>query len=203
MWKIKNQYFQCTQWDRIYSLSPSNYIRKGTLQVFQKIRREYPADHILCIGYEWGDTQFGITETFKTHETTADQVVDRCLMEELSMERTDKTSECRTHVYQERFATIYCVPMRVSADNLRSCAPQSTDDDANKDDDKTRKLVLLLHGPFEVIRQIFSSFASTEKEITHLVSIPVNDIVFMFPKLFLLPVKPMKSFLSKIYELKT
>lgn len=196
MWKIKNQKYQQTDWERIYSLSPSGYIRKGTLQVFHKIRKNFPDDHILCIGYSWGDTQFAITETFKTYETHVDDVVDRCLQEELSMERIEKM-ECIPYIYNERFATIYCVPFRATHENLQSCHYDPVPEkDLDKDDDKTRKLVLLLHGPFPVIQKLFARFSSLEHNISHLISIPMTDINFVFPKFFpftLYP--PKKSFL--------
>jgi len=165
---------------------PSGYIRKGALQVFHKIRRSYPTDHILCIGYERGDTQFAVTETFKTYETTVEEVIDRCLREELSMERVDSGLDCLSFVYHERHATIFCVPMRCSQENLRptTVQPSSFEEDINANDDKTRKLVLLLHGPPDVIQNLFSRFASVEKDISHLISIPVSRVSSAFPKLF-------------------
>lgn len=189
MHKITNKnYHESSTWERIHSLLPSGYIRKGSLQVFQKIRRSYPNDHILCIGYTRGDTQFAVTETFKTYEQQVDEVIDRCLLEELSMERVPDRShlDCLSFTYHERFATIHCVPMRVSYDNIRPCTtPLSTDPiDLDANDDKTRKLVLLLHGPPDVVLTLFSRFRSVEKDISHLVSVPVQSVPHVFPKLF-------------------
>lgn len=201
MYKIRNKrYYESAMWELIHAITPSGYIRKGSLQVFQKIRRSYPNDHILCIGYSRGDTQFAVTETFKTYETHVDEVVDRCLCEELSMERIPDQSrlDCLSFTYYEKFATIHCVPMRVSIDNIRPCANSlvtPTDLDAN--DDKTRKLVLLLHGPPDVIHTLFSRFSSVEKDISHLVSVPVQRIPYVFPKLFPVFVYPSTNILHK------
>lgn len=172
---------------------PSGYIRKGTLQVFHKIRRNYPDDYIVCIGYVRGDTQFALTETFKTYETSVEEVIDRCLKEECSIERIKSpcSLEPLSFVYNEKYATIHCVPMRVSIDNLRPCLPLlNNEQDINANDDKTRKLVLILHGPLHVIQQVFSQFYSHEDEISHLVAIPVEHVSNVFPKLFPLALYP-------------
>lgn len=171
---------------------PSGYIRKGTLQVFHKIKRNYPDDYIVCIGYVGGDTQFALTETFKTYETSVEQVIDRCLKEECSMERikTIPSLDTLSFIYNEKYATIHCVPMRVSYDNLRACKPIMGTEDINLDDDKTRKLVLILHGPFHVIQQLFHKFYSHEDDISHLVIIPVQEVSHVFPKLFPLSLYP-------------
>lgn len=200
MYKIRNKlYHPVSVWESIQSIIPSGYIRKGTLQVFHKIRKNYPNDHILCIGYKRGDTQFGITETFKTYETRVEQVVDRCLKEECSMELAAPSLDCLSFVYKEKYATIHCVPLRVTHDNLRPCViSQSLYAGIDDDDDKTRKLVLLMHGSPEVIRPVFSRFASVEEDISHLASVPIRDAHYIFPKLFpmmLYPVKP-TSFLT-------
>lgn len=195
MYKIMNRKLsKSDSWEKVTSILPSGYIRKGALQVFHKIRRGYPDDHILCIGYQRGDTQFAITETFKTYESSVDQVVDRCLMEECSMERTNKDVSVsnKTFVYTEKYATIYCVPLRVDHGTFKpSERPPTAVEDIDKDDDKTRKLVLLLHGPFQEIQQIFSQFYSAEDDISHLISIPVAQVSFVFPKLFPISIYPM------------
>ncbi len=87
---------------------PSGYIRKGTLQVFHKIKRNYPDDYIVCVGYVRGDTQFALTETFKTYETSVEQVIDRCLMEECSVERIKTASSLNSlsFVYNEKYDSI-------------------------------------------------------------------------------------------------
>lgn len=194
MYKIENKWFYpYAKWEKIYSLRPSSYIRKGTLQVFHKIRKNFPNDHILCIGYNRGDTQFAITETFKTYETTVEQVVDRCLLEECSMERIQDTHmESLSFVYTERFATIYCVPFRISHDNIRVAHQYTSPAELEKDDDKTRKLVLLLHGPPDIIRSVFKDFSSVEYDISHIVSVPVQSIQCVFPKFFPSIIYPMK-----------
>jgi hypothetical protein len=198
MFQITNKkYNPISRWEKIYSLLPSGYIRKGTLQVFHKIKRNYPDDYIVCIGYTKGDTQFALTETFKTYETSVEQVVDRCLQEECSMERikTASSLDSLSFVYNEKYATIHCVPMRVSFDNLRPCGPDSVvADDINRDDDKTRKLVLILHGPLYVIEHVFSQFYSHEDDISHLVAIPVREVSQVFPKLFPLSLYPMMHY---------
>ena len=89
---MNKKYNHISNWEKIYSLMPSGYIRKGTLQVFHKIKRNYPDDYIVCIGYVRGDTQFALTETFKTYETSVEQVIDRCLKEECSVERIHSAS---------------------------------------------------------------------------------------------------------------
>ena len=192
MYKINNRasYFHPqVSWETISSIIPSNYIRKGSLQVFYKIRRNYPEDHILCIGYDRGETQLAITETFKTYETSVDQVVDRCMNEELSMERIvrDSSIDMLSFIYHEKYATIYCVPFRVTHDNVQATSnPLSveSEQDVNQDDDKKRKLVLFLHGPKEVLLNLFSRFYSVEREISHLTAIPVSKISNVFPKFF-------------------
>lgn len=205
MFQIMNKkYNHVSNWEKIYSLMPSGYIRKGTLQVFHKIKRNYPDDYIVCIGYVKGETQFALTETFKTYETSVEQVVDRCLKEECSMERIKTTSSLSSlsFVYNEKYATIHCVPMRVSLDNIQSCksiVEETTDVDV--DDDKTRKLVLILHGPLHVIQQVFFKFYSNEDDISHLVAIPVDKVSNVFPKLFPLSLYPnMSSYNSKYHH---
>lgn len=205
MYKIEKQESITTSssgsWERIYSLNPSGYIRKGTLQVFHKIRRNYPKDHILCIGYnrnDTRDTQFAITETFKTYERSVEEVVDRCLREEVSMERinTESALDFLSFEYHEKFATIYCVPLRVTHENLQPClSPLDTvaASSLNDNDDKTRKLVLFLHGPLEILQPLFSRFYSIESEISHLVAIPVDRVTTIFPKLFPLSLYPLKK----------
>lgn len=185
MYKITNKkYNYKSDWQPIHSFMPSGYIRKGTLQLFHRIKRNYPDDHIVCIGYVRGDTQFGLTETFKTYETSIGQVIDRCLKEECSMQRTYE-EDVMSFVYNEKYATIYCVPLRVTADNLRPCTPLTgRQDDIDADDDKTRKLVLILHGPWKAIQQVFSKFYSNEDEISHLVAVPVDKVACVFPKFF-------------------
>lgn len=200
---INKKYNPFSNWEKIYSLLPSGYIRKGTLQVFHKIKRNYPHDYIICIGYDYGDTQFALTETFKTYETSVEQVIDRCLREECSMERiqTSSSLESLSFIYNEKYATIHCVPLRVSMENMRPCVPIVGSEDVNKDDDKTRKLVLILHGPLHVLQQMFSRFYSNEDEITHLVAVPVESVSHIFPKLFplsLYPNIPKTSFLPPI-----
>lgn len=194
MYKIMNKKFSfLSHWEKINSLLPSGYIRKGTLQVFHKIKRNYPDDYIVCIGYVRGDTQFALTETFKTYETSVEQVIDRCLLEECSLERIQSSCSISSlsFVYNEKYATIHCVPLRVSLDNLRPCAPLTgRQEDIDLDDDKTRKLVLILHGPLHVIQQVFSNFYSNEDEISHVVAIPVEDVSNVFPKLFPLALYP-------------
>jgi hypothetical protein len=189
---MNKKYNHLSTWDKIYSLLPSGYIRKGTLQVFHKIKRNYPDDYIVCIGYVRGDTQFALTETFKTYETSVEEVIDRCLVEECSVERIKTTSslDSLSFVYNEKYATIHCVPMRVSFDNIRPCKPISDTEDINADDDKTRKLVLILHGPLHVIQQIFSKFYSSEEDISHLAAVPVENVSDVFPKLFPLSLYP-------------
>ena len=174
-----------SKWERINHFNPSGYIRKGTLQVFHKIRRLYPNDYMVCIGYDRGDTQFVLTETFKTYETSVDEVVDRCLKEECGVERIQKDkTDC--YVFHEKFATIFCVPMQVSSLNLQPSPTVSEQEDPflNHQDDKTRKLVLLLHGDLPTIQKVFGRFYSTEKEIDHLMAIPVQDIQRVFPRFF-------------------
>ena len=195
MYKIMNRRYNISSsWENIYSLVPSGYIRKGTLQVFHKIRRNYPNDHIMCIGYIRGDTQFVLTETFKTYEDSVEQVIDRCLKEECSVERikTESTIDSVSFVYNEKFATIHCVPYRVSLDNLRPSEPLTPEEceGINSDDDKTRKLVLLLHGPLHVLKKVFSKFYSSEDDISHITAIPVSQVSHIFPKLFPLSLYP-------------
>lgn len=203
MYKIENKWFYpYAKWEKIHSLRPSSYIRKGTLQVFHKIRKNFPNDHILCIGYNRGDTQFAITETFKTYETSIEQVLDRCLLEECSMERVrDTQMECLSFVYTERFATIYCVPLRITHDNIQArqdTHQYASPDELEKDDDKTRKLVLLLHGPPDIIRSVFQHFSSSENDISHIVSVPVQSIQFVFPKFFPSIIYPMKPIITRL-----
>ena len=193
MFQIMNRkYNHISHWEKIYSLTPSGYIRKGTLQVFHKIKRNYPNDYIVCIGYINGDTQFALTETFKTYETSVEQVIDRCLQEECSVERIHNTSslDSLSFVYNEKYATLHCVPMRVSVDNIRPCVPLPDTDNVDQDDDKSRKLVLILHGPIHILQQTFSKFFSNEQDISHLVAIPVNSVSNVFPKLFPLALYP-------------
>lgn len=200
MFQIMNKkYNHISNWEKIYSLMPSGYIRKGTLQVFHKIKRNYPEDYIVCIGYVKGDTQFALTETFKNYETSVEQVIDRCLQEECSVERikTESSLNSLSFVYNEKYATIHCVPLRVSFDNIRPCKPLVGVEDIDQDDDKTRKLVLILHGPLHVIQQIFSRFYSNEDEISHLVAIPVGEVSHVFPKLFPLVLYPNMHHYSK------
>lgn len=196
MFQIMNRkYNHISNWEQIYTLMPSGYIRKGTLQVFHKIKRNYPNDYIVCIGYVNGDTQFALTETFKTYETSVEQVIDRCLQEECSVERIHNTSslDSLSFVYNEKYATIHCVPMRVSVDNIRPCTPLPETIDVDKNDDKTRKLVLILHGPLHIIQQVFSRFCSNEQDISHLVAIPISSVSHVFPKLFPLALYPNMS----------
>lgn len=195
MYKIMNQrYSKSGSWEKVATITPSGYIRKGALQVFHRIRRSFPDDHILCIGYNRGDTQFAITETFKTYETTLDEVVDRCLREECSVERADRQVSIHniSFTYTEKYATIYCVPLRIDNPTcIRPCpCPVSSSQDIDKDDDKSRKLVLLLHGPSDVIQSVFSQFSSVEDDISHLMSIPVSHVPKVFPKLFPVSVYP-------------
>ena len=69
MYKIMNRRITTSEsWEETNTILPSGYIRKGALQVFHRIRRSFPEDHIVCIGYNRGDTQFAITETFKTYD---------------------------------------------------------------------------------------------------------------------------------------
>ena len=209
---MNKKYNPISNWEKIYSLMPSGYIRKGTLQVFHKIRRNYPDDYIVCIGYVRGDTQFALTETFKTYETSVEQVIDRCLVEECSVERIQTTSSLNSlsFVYNEKYATIHCVPMRVSFDNIRPCKPLGDTEGIDRDDDKTRKLVLILHGPLHVIQQVFSKFYSSEDDISHLAAVPVESVSHVFPKLFPLALypnmphyhtRPHHSFLSPIHAI--
>lgn len=204
MYKITNKkYNPFSNWEKVFSLLPSSYVRKGTLQIFHKIKRNYPQDYILCIGYNNRDTQFAITETFKTYETSVEQVIDRCLQEECSMERikTSSSLESLSFIYNEKYATIHCVPMRISMDNMRPCPPLLDSSDIDIDDDKTRKLVLILHGPIHVIQNLFSNFYSSEQDITHLVAVPVEKVSHIFPKLFpmsLYPNIPKTTFLPPI-----
>jgi hypothetical protein len=109
--------------------------------------------------------------------------------EELSMERIvrDSSIDMLSFVYHEKYATIYCVPFRVTHDNIRPTQnPLSTEEehDINNHDDKKRKLVLFLHGPKEVVLNLFSRFSSIESEISHLVSIPVEKVSVVFPRFF-------------------
>jgi hypothetical protein len=212
MYQIMNKkYNHISNWEKIYSLIPSGYIRKGTLQVFHKIKRNYPDDYIVCIGYVRGDTQFALTETFKTYETSVEQVIDRCLKEECSVERIKTASflNSLSFVYNEKYATIHCVPMRVSFDNIQPCKPLPESENVDMDDDKTRKLVLILHGPLHVIQQVFSKFYSIEDDISHLVAVPVESVSHVFPKLFPLALYPNMphhttrhpSFLSPIHAM--
>lgn len=188
-----------SRWEKVYHIHPSGYIRKGALQVFHKIRRQYPSDYILCIGYDRGDTQFALTETFKTYENDIQEVVDRCLQEECSVERRQKEG-LDVQIYNEKHATIYCVPFRATMDSLKPCMrPLAEETDTNQHDDKTRKLVLLLHGPENVLKHIFSQFYSVEKDITHLMIAPVQDIPKIFPKFFPTTVYSYPSFLNSHY----
>lgn len=197
MYQIVNKkHNPVSTWEKIRCLMPSGYIRKGTLQVFHKIRRNYPDDYIVCIGYTYGnaygDTQFALTETFKTYETSVDEVIDRCLREECSVERVGSTGASTSFVYNEKYATIHCVPMRVT-ENFRSCEPVVSAEDVDRDDDKSRKLVLILHGPLHTIQQVFANFYSSEDDIFHLVVIPVWDVSNIFPKLFPLSLYPQQK----------
>lgn len=209
---INKKYNPISNWEKIYELMPSGYIRKGTLQVFHKIKRNYPDDYIVCIGYDRGDTQFALTETFKTYETSVEQVIDRCLKEECSVERIKTVSSLNSlsFVYNEKYATIHCVPMRVSFDNLRPCIPIDDTETRNQDDDKTRKLVLILHGPLHVIQHVFSRFYSSEDDISHIAAVPVESVSHVFPKLFPLALypnmlsyhsRPHHSFLAPIHAI--
>lgn len=185
MYKIVNQrILPLSKWEKIHTVNPSNYIRKGTLQVFQKIRRQYPKDYIICIGYDRGETQFVLTETFKQFEHKVEDVVNRCLREECSVERI-ATSKVESYVYQERHATIFCVPLRLSSSDFRPCSNFLEEDKyLNQNDDKTRKLVLLLHGDLPTIQQVFRNFYSIEKDIVHLLAIPCQEVPQVFPRLF-------------------
>lgn len=197
MYQIVNRkHNPISTWEKIRCLMPSGYIRKGTLQVFHKIRRNYPDDYIVCIGYIQGDTQFALTETFKTYETSVDEVIDRCLREECSVERVDTSGTSASFVYNEKYATIHCVPMRVATDHFRPCKPATTTtpEDVDRDDDKSRKLVLILHGPLHVIQQVFARFYSSEDDIFHLVAIPAWDVSNIFPKLFPLSLYPQQQY---------
>lgn len=193
MYQIVNKkHNPVSTWEKIRCLMPSGYIRKGTLQVFHKIRRNYPDDYIVCIGYIQGDTQFALTETFKTHESSVEDVIDRCLREECSVERIDTSGASTSFVYNEKYATIHCVPMRVT-DNFRPCEPVVSAEDVDRDDDKSRKLVLILHGPLHTIQQVFAKFYSPEDDIFHLVAVPVWDVSNIFPKLFPLSLYPQQQ----------
>jgi hypothetical protein len=70
-----------------------------------------------------------------------------------------------------------------------------------KDDDKTRKLVLLLHGPPDVIKSIFQEFSSPEHDISHIISIPVGTIQSVFPKFFPSIIYPAKTILPRFPSL--
>lgn len=186
MFKITNQrLYPFSKWEQIHSINPSSYIRKGTLQVFHKIRKQYPNDFIVCIGYDRGETQFGLTETFKSFETRIEDVVDRCLEEECSVERTTTPYSDNVFTYNERHATIHCVPLRVNAKTMRPKSNRILEEASlNNNDDKTRKLVLLLHGELPVLQKVFSQFYSVEKEISHLLIVSVQDVNKLFPKFF-------------------
>lgn len=187
MYEIKNQKnHPFSKWEKIQYIQPSGYVRKGTLQVFHKIKRQYPNDYIVCIGYDRGETQFALTETFKKYETTPDQVIDRCLYEECSVERTNGHKP-DVFVFHERHATIFCVPLRVTADSLKPCDNPldfESEEIINQDDDKTRKLVLLVHGDLPTLQTIFGRFQSAEKDITHLMVISCQEIRKVFPTFF-------------------
>jgi hypothetical protein len=191
MYEIVNKkHNHLSSWEKIRCLIPSGYIRKGTLQVFHKIKRNYPDDYIVCIGYAKGDTQFALTETFKTYEQSVEQVIDRCLQEECSVERVCPGGSV-SFVYNEKYATIHCVPLRVSTDHFKPCEPSRVPPEENDlDDDKSRKLVLILHGPLPDIQRVFDKFYSNEDDISHLVAVPVWEVANIFPKLFPLSLYP-------------
>jgi len=187
-----NKWSPNARWERITHISPSNYIRKGTLHVLRQLRTQFPDDYLVCIGYRRGDTQVGLTETFKTYEQSPNTVLDRCLREETCVERFKKEPTSSAFLYHERYASIYCMPLRVtSSDHLRPLytdphmIPDVMEEDLDKEDDKSRKLVLLVHGSLPQLLEQFSRFASSERDIEHLILVPLRGISTCFPNLFL------------------
>ena len=171
-----------SHWGNKKSIIPSSYYKTGMKQAYVNLMTQSPDDHILCIGYNEGDVQFGLSESFKKGEKRMD-ALKRALIEEINYEFKDKLLPnfykytYRTNEYTSNNHIIF---VNITSDTKSFKRYPISIDTNNVNDDKTNKLIVIIHGDKEVLKEKFKLFSSSESKIASLNLIPVGQLNLLF-----------------------
>jgi len=149
--------------------------------------RHIPDDHyVLCPLYYDPDTgnyldfQFGATETYKKGESNVSAFY-RCLGEELGLYYN---SEREPYIENFKYSGKQWIMSIIDIKNLKSITKPK--DEVNIDDDRSRKMAIIVHGKKEdIMKYIRSSLVldKSEDKLGGVVALSFRDIKNTFPNL--------------------
>lgn len=163
---------------------PSSYALPGMSDAIMHFETNFPNHHILCLTYKsFGDTQFGITETYNSCDKgNLMQTAVRGLQEEAGIiinsnnpvEAGLKYMFDDEIIWSSRYGTKY-YSLNLDDYNINIVdKPKSSP--KKRDDNNEYKVCILVHGNFNIIRNKMSEFQTNESDVMCCTAIPVRLI---------------------------
>jgi len=164
-------------WKNVKYIKPSTYCLLGMDIACDYLTQKFHNDHLICIYYKQGDTQIGLTETGKKWENNFDDIMIRGLSEELNISiRGIENKHEIVLKKKKKNIKIYCLHIDVNTNiNIVENINYTTNDD-----DKTKKVLILLHGNKNTIMTKISKIKSSEKDIIGINLIPIKKIKYIW-----------------------
>jgi hypothetical protein len=193
---IKRMYIQNHKPDSFISIKrfiKSTHIIKGMEYISQRLARKYPEEYTICIQYLkkkipikvlW-DIQLGITETITKNEYNKLQnnsnfdniypIIKRAVREEFNK----NICNAEYNIYDkfnENGRDIYGVSLHIDDKCIVEHVQNVKSADNSESSINRSKLLLFIHGPLNIMKNIFEFFATNEKQIGCYVLIKNKDI---------------------------
>lgn len=157
-------------WNNVNYIKPSNYLLSGMDIACEHLIKYYRNDHILCIKYKQGDTQFGLTETSKVWEKNLDDTMIRGINEELNIS-IDGIQNKYTFLIKKNNIKVYCLQIGTDTD-----VNMIDDINCTNENDGKKKVLVLIHGNKDIMMAKINKIKSSEKNIIGINLIPVKKI---------------------------
>lgn len=179
------------KWKTTNSILPSTYNLPLMKTTYDHLSANFSKDYIVCIQYFQqkeripGDVQYGITETFKKGEDEINASL-RGIAEELNIfinhKFTDFYKETEKLIIKGKkaFRTIYATTIKINKESEVKLLDSSKIVSNKSIDDKTKKMLIVIHGELEFLKEKISKFSTSEKGICSFHLIPVLEL----PKIF-------------------
>jgi hypothetical protein len=190
---IVGYYLKGNTWRSCY-VKPSTYKLDNFKSDIEYLQKYYNDDYLLCISYNEGDTQIGITGSVKINENPIDTSI-REIHEEttnlLSLDKkmimdygiVDVTLEFNQldSIIDSNNISIYRFTFNVEEDTCIRCCdiPCSS----TEMDDETQKICVYIHGTKEILQSKFNHFNSEDSHrevgVDSICIIPIKDLEYM------------------------
>jgi hypothetical protein len=190
--KIKNNNIysiSSNTWSTCSYVKPSTYKKNGMKDAYDNLRQECPDDHVICITYKAGDTQFAVSETFKVFDKTNGKpdplkTIVRGLKEELLREidesRFVKLNGGNKIKHKDQSVYYYSLNLNTLQNNYSVVDIESLAPDNKEDDDNSIKSIVIIHGDIENVQNFIPEFSSGETDISAFTAIPMSKLSTVF-----------------------